>query len=337
MVKITPEEIELLNGYFSTKSLSGVQLGCERESEHTLLASVTNPPIRYAISSLKALREDLESTGNIPASVVKQTPSYIYSLQQYCMALRGLTSGATPADSDRLKSALLCCQIFISIEQLQGNYVTMAQHVTQGLRILHDSRARPTLATAHNLLPATHDRLPSLDVFIIKLFAAPCKFSDTQGTANVSAQTASASLALVQRQSLKPSNLRRIAPDMRTELTRTATSTLHFLNKVLHVESAAKAHQLLLQKAVLQDYLELWLLDLEFFVAEMEPLGPERLSVSFMRLFHQILVIVLLGVLDSSSDFYAKLQIETERLQVISSIVGEGLRLYNADSNTRNR
>jgi hypothetical protein len=43
-----------------------------------------------------------------------------------------------------------------------------------------------------------------------------------------------------------------------------------------------------------------------------------------------------MGVLDTSLDFYAELRIENERLQSISSTVGEGLRAYKAHNGTRN-
>jgi hypothetical protein len=331
-----PQDIELLNRYFSTKSLFEVRLSCDEEAKQVLQASLTNPSIQYAVSSLKALREDLETAGDIAASVVQHNPNHDYGLQQYCMALRTLASGLTSPSSDGLKSALLCCQIFVSIEQLRGNYATMAQHITQGLRIMHDYRARPTLVTAHKLVPAYPDQLPLLDVFIIKLFAAPCKFSDPPTTANSSETMASMCLTSAHQQSVTSPSLRTIAPNMRTELTRIATSTLDFLSKVSHVKSAASALQLLSEKACLLDALNTWLLDLELVLAKTEPPVPELLSVSFMRLFYQILRIILLGVLDTSFDFYAKLRIENERLQVISNTVGEGFRAYKAHSQNRN-
>ena len=330
LTKIASQDIELLNRYFSTKSLFEVKLNCDEEARQVLQASLTNPSIRYAVSSLKALREDLEMSGDVPASVVQQTPSYNYGLQQYCMALRVVASDLASPGSDGLRSTLLCCQIFVSIEQLRGNYGTMAQHITQGLRIMHDYKARPTLVTAHKLLPAYHDQLPLLDVFIIKLFAAPCKFSDPPAKATTSGTTASVCLASTYQQPVRPSNLRTIAPDMRTKLTRIATSTLDFLSKVSCVKSAANASQLLSEKTILLDVLGSWLLELETVLSESGPSVPELLSVSFMRLFHQILRIVLLGVLDTSPDFDAELRIENERLQVISRTVGEGLRAYQS-------
>jgi hypothetical protein len=311
-----------------------VDLGCDEEARQVLQASLTDPPIRHAVSSLKALREDLETSGDDPASVAPQTPSYHYGLQQYSMALGGLASNLSSPGSNALKSALLCCQIFISIEQVQKNYVAMAQHIIRGLRIMHEYRARPYFGAANKLVPAHHDQLPFLDVFIIKQFAAPCKFADPPATAIVSGTTLSVSLISPHQQPVESRDLRTIAPDMRTELTRIAASTLEFLDKVSQVKSVDIALRLQSEKAVLLDSLELWLNDLELVQTEIGSPGPEPISVSFLRLFHLILKIVLLGALDSSADLYAELRTENERLQSVANNVGERLRAYKRCSGT---
>ncbi|MCJ1237788.1 hypothetical protein MMC14_005775 [Varicellaria rhodocarpa] len=292
-----------------------VKLGCDEEARQVLQASLTDPPIRHAVLSLRALREDLETSGDGPASVAQQTPSYHYGLQQYSMALGSLASNLSSLGSNRLKSALLCCQIFISIEQVRKNYAAMAQHIIQGFRIMHEYRARPYFVAANKLLPAHHDQLPFLDVFIIKLFAAPCKFADPPATADVSGTTLSVCLTSPHQQPVESRNLRTIAPDMRTELTRIAASTLEFLGKVSQVESVGIALRLLSEKAALLDSLESWLIDLELVQTEIGSPGPEPISVSFLRFFHLILKIVLLGALNSSSDLYAELRTENDRLQ----------------------
>ncbi|RYO95277.1 hypothetical protein DL762_000160 [Monosporascus cannonballus] len=321
LTEITPQAIDLLNRYFSTKTMFNVKLGCDEEARQVLQASLTDPPIRHAVSSLRALREDFETSGDIPASVAQQTPSYDYGLQQYCTALGGLASNLSSPGSNGLKSALLCCQIFISIEQVRGNYSAMAQHIIQGLRIMHEYRARPNFDAANKLVPAHHDQLPFLDVFIIKLFAAPCKFADPPATADVSGTTVSVCLISPHQQPIESRDLRTIAPDMRTELTRIAASTLEFLGKISRIEEAGNALRLLSEKASLLDSLESWLIDLELVQTEIRPPGPELLSVTFMRFFHQILKIVLLGALDSSPDLYAKLRTETDRLEGVASNV----------------
>jgi hypothetical protein len=119
---------------------------------------------------------------------------------------------------------------------------------------------------------------------------------------------------------------------MRTELTRIAASTLEFLGKVSQVESVGIALRLLSEKAALLDSLELWLIDLELVQTEIELPVLEPISVSFLRFFHLILKIVLLGALDSSPDLYAELRTENDRLQGVANNVGERVRAYRTCS-----
>ncbi|CAJ2513210.1 Uu.00g013290.m01.CDS01 [Anthostomella pinea] len=326
--EITPEDIDLLSRCFSTKTIFDVNIGCDDEARHVLQASLTDPPIRHAVLSLRALREHLETSGNLSPSVAQQTPGYDYGLQEYCMALGGLASNLSCPGSDGLKSALLCCQIFVSIEQVRGNYAAMAQHIVRGLGIMHQYRARPSLHATNELLPAHDVQLPFVDVFLIKLFAAPCKFAELPARTDTNEMTMSACPMSTQQQPGESRQLRSIAPDMRTELTRIASSTLEFLEKVSRVTSAGSALQLLSDKASLLDSLGSWLADLELVHKKMNPAGSEPLSVSFMRLFYQILIIVLLGALDSSADLDAELRTENGRLQDVASIVGERVQAY---------
>jgi hypothetical protein len=245
------------------------------------------------------------------------------------MALGGLASNLSSPCSNKLKSALLCCQIFISIEQVQKNYAAMAQHIVRGLRIMHEQQARPHFAAANKLVAANHDQLPLLDVFIIKLFSAPCKFADRPATADVTKTTLS-SVCLVSphQPPVASRDLRTIAPDMRTELTRIAASVLGFLGKLSQVKSVEIAVRLLSEKAALMNSLESWLINLEIVQKGVESPSPEPVSVSFLRLFHLILKIVLLGALDSSPDLHAQLRIEDDRLQRIADDVGERVKDY---------
>jgi hypothetical protein len=324
-LEITPQDIDLLDRYFSTKTMFDIKLGCDEEAKQVLQASLTDPPIRHAVASLKALREDLETYGD---AVEQKTPSYHYGLQQYNKALRGLASNLSCPDSNGLKSALLCCQVFISIEQVRKNYAAMAQHIIRGLSIMHEYRARPHFVAANKLVPARHDQLPFLDVFIIKLFAAPCKFADPPATADVNGTTQSTCLISPHQQPAQSCGLRPIAPDMRAKIKRIAASTLKFLHKVSQVDSLGMALRLLSEKAALLDSLESWLIDLELVQTKIGSHGPEPIPVSFLRMFHLILKIVLLGTLDSSLDLDAELQTENDRLQAMADNVGARASTY---------
>lgn len=201
---------------------------------------------------------------------------------------------------------------------------------------MHEYRARPTFGGANTLVPAHPGRLPFLDVFIIKLFAAPCKFADRPATAEANGTSLSRCLISPHQQPVESCNLRRIAPDMRTRLTEIATSTLEFLGKVAQVESVGIALRLLSDKAALLDSLESWLIDLDLVQTKVKTPGPELISVCFLRFFHIILKIVVLGALDSPSDLYAELRTENDRLQGIANDVSERVRGYRTCSGTGN-
>lgn len=244
------------------------------------------------------------------------------------MALGGLASSLSCPSPNGLKSALLCCQIFISIEQVRKDYAAMAQHIVRGLRIMHEYQARPGFGAANKLVPALYDQLPFLDCFIIKLFAAPCKFSEPPGIADVSRTILSASLTPPQHQPVESRDRRTIAPNMRTELTRIAVLTLEFLGKVSQVESEKTALRLLSEKAALLESLESWLIDLELVQPEIRLPGSEPISVCFLRIFHLILKIVIMGALESSLDRCAELRTESDRLQELANNVSERVRTY---------
>jgi hypothetical protein len=322
---VAAEDIDLLNHYFSTKTLFDVNLACEQEARQLLLASSSDPSIRHAILCLKTLREDLETSGDADTTIAHQTPTHQYGLQQYGMALGGLASSLSSPGTNGLISALLCCQVFISIEQVRKNYAGMAQHIIQGLRILREYRARPYLVAKDKLMQAHHDQLPLLDVFIIKLFAAPCKFADLPAAT----ETKSPVCPMSTRQNETESgNLRVIVPDMRTEIASVAALTLEFLTKVSQVNSVEMALRLLPERQVLLASVDSWLMDLEITPKQIGTPTRELLSVSFLRLFLLLLKIVLLGALDSSPDLDVKVRNESERLQALANVVGERVKNY---------
>jgi hypothetical protein len=244
------------------------------------------------------------------------------------MALGGLAFNLSSADSNTLKSALTCCQIFISIEQVRKNYASMAQHIIRGLGIMHEYRARPYFAAESKLVLAHHDQLPSLDVFVIKLFAAPCHFAEPPATTGSSKIAFSKCSNSPSQQPVQSCDLRAIAPDVRSGLIGIATTTLEFLNKLSKVKSVGTALGLLSERAALLDSLESWLITLELLQTKIEHFCPEPISVSFLRVFQSILKIVLLGALESSQDLYAELRAENERLQDKANKVGERVRAY---------
>ena len=194
---------------------------------------------------------------------------------------------------------------------------------------MHECQARPGFTAANPLVPAHYDKVPLLDVFIIKLFAAPCKFADRPAAAvNVSESITSQCLHSTLQHQDDSHILRSIAPNMRTELTRIAASTLEFLDKVSKADSTEVALQLLSKKAVLLDSLESWLNGFTRIQTETGNTGQEPISVLFLRIFHLILKTILLDALDSSSNLYAEQRTELEQLQSLANEVNERVRDY---------
>lgn len=315
-IEVTSKDINILSRHFSIKTMFDVKIDCEEEAREVLRASLTDPLIRHALLSLRTLREDVERFGD-----GQQTPSYHHGVQQYTTALGSLASYLSFPNPSGLKSALLCCQIFISIEQVRKNFGAMARHIILGLNIMHEYRARPSFVSPNNFVPANHDQLPLLDVFIIKMFAAPCKFTDPSAVVEASG-------TLSHQQSAESHDLRTIIPDMRTELKRVSALTLDFLDRVSRIGNEGAALQLLPEKTALLNSLESWLINLESVQVELQPLRSEPISVSFLRIFHSILKLVLLGALDFSPSIYAELQTENDRLQALANNVGERVSAY---------
>ncbi|KAJ4265998.1 hypothetical protein NW762_003971 [Fusarium torreyae] len=317
-----PLDIKSLNRIMSIKTILDVDLGCEQEASQVLQASLTDSTLRHALLSLRALREDLESTGVTPKFFAKQTPSYNYGLQQYSMALSGLASNLSTPSSEGLKSILLCCQVLISIEQVRGNFAAMGLHIIRGLSIMREYRGRPHLSTTNRLIPAPaqYSQLPLLDIFIIKMFVAPCKFSEPSAAVDSGGVTPPAAS--------ESCYVRLIAPNMRTDLKRIATLTMEFLTSVSQVKSPEDALQLVAKKAALLDSLDSWQDDVERTRMENQAQGPEPVSMFFLRFFHRILKVILFGALDSPPDLDAKLQIENDRLQGVANDVSERLKAY---------
>lgn len=298
------------------------------EAKQVLEASLTDQSVQHAVSALKSLRQDFERSREVAVNTPGPSASYEYGLEQYCLALEALTSSDTPPSSQGLTSTLLCCQIFICIEQVQQNYATMGQHLTQGLNIMRQFRARPSLNVDLELMPAHDSPLPHLDVFLIKMFSVPCKFSDISNSRTADEGAANACPVSPLQQPNGSRSHRSIAPDMRAGLTRIAAMTLEFLEKVSQVRLSSEALQLLSEKRPLQCSLDSWLDKLDAIQPGKTSPNTELISVSFMRLFHQALRIIVLGALEASSDIDNDLQIENNRLQIIAIDLGDRLRSY---------
>ena len=195
---------------------------------------------------------------------------------------------------------------------------------------MHDCWVRPCFDAMNKFVPANHNQLPFLDVFIIKMFAAPCKFADPPAIADVGVTMSSVRSISPQEQRIGARNVRTIAPDMRTELVRISASTLEFLGKVSQVKSVRDALRRVSEKAALLNSLELWAVDFKLVQIEIGAPEPKAISVSFMHLFHSVLKIILLRSLDSTPDLYTQLQTEEDRFQAVANNIDERWKAYRA-------
>lgn len=322
----SPQDVEFLNRCFSIKTLLGVRLDCDEEAKRLLKSSLVSEPVRHAIETLRVLRGNLDSTTDGRTAMDRHSPGYDYGLQQYNMAIRGLgrlMGGSGPGGPT---SALLCCQVFMSIDQVLGNYDTMFQHFTQGLGIMRECRARSMVIDGNRIIPASYPRLPLLDVFVIKLYTAPCKFAEPVPEVVAVDDQEPSYLSKDQRYFDERHVLPRIAPDHRKNLLKIAASTLEFLSRASSFESMQAVAALRREKNALLDSLDSWLLDLQAIHPGVS--RPGAISILFLRLFHQILRLVVLGSIDYLSRTNARLAEETGKLQHIVKIIKHSVQDY---------
>ncbi|KAF4551780.1 Aspercryptin biosynthesis cluster-specific transcription regulator atnN-like protein [Elsinoe fawcettii] len=331
--RTTSDEIDRLSRYLSIKTVFDARSDCHEEAERILEASLTDATVRHAVSALKALRTNLEASGINPATGVKQTPEYDFGLQEYGLALEGVVSRLLDLSIDDLISALLCCHIFISIEQVQMSYSSMVQHMIRGLRIMHDYHARPSITEDSVFIPAC-DRLPHLDVFIIKLFAAPSKFEEPKTTTRNDQALSHAYEGASEETPVPTYGRRKIVPDRRAGLVKIATSTLDFLSRLTRIEDAGNVPNLLLERKVLLASLASWLAGLESNQSIHEQ-GGEPVHTTFTLILHSTLKIVMLGALNTSSTIEAELQAENERMQRLGDNATELLKDYKTTARSK--
>ncbi|KAK4500857.1 hypothetical protein PRZ48_009049 [Zasmidium cellare] len=325
-VEFLPAEVEIFSRLFSTKTMFDVKLGCEEESKQVLRASLTQAPLRSAIASLKLLRQDLESSFSSLPSFPWRPEGSRQGLQHYIQAMTGLAETLSLPDRTRVPSTLLCCETFISIEQVRGDYGAMVQHILRGLEIMHEYGARPCLTREGRLAPAYSGPLPLIDVFVLKLFLAPCLFKEKPTPVGEDGER----LLSLDAGTADTCHHQPLDTKKRKQLGSLATETLVFLNDVRHLKSIQEAVQLLPKKAHLLQSLDEWLFDLNRLQTHPGSTEKEPLAVLFMRVFQQLLRIFLLYALSSSSDLNSPVAIEKGQLLKLAGMVSTRVQAYNA-------
>lgn len=93
--------------------------------------------MRHAVIALGSLHEYLDSQKTVVKYDLKHK-SLHFSLQQYTKAIASLSQSLSAGTRLPIEVVLICCALFISIESLQGNYITTARHLLSGSSILSD-------------------------------------------------------------------------------------------------------------------------------------------------------------------------------------------------------
>lgn len=102
-----------------------------------LQVSSTEPAVRHAVIALGSLHEYLDNQKTLIKYDLKHKGLH-FSLQQYTKAIASLNQSLATGSRLPVEVILICCALFISIESLQGNYVTTARHLISGSSILSD-------------------------------------------------------------------------------------------------------------------------------------------------------------------------------------------------------
>ncbi|RFU75441.1 zn2 cys6 dna-binding [Trichoderma arundinaceum] len=184
-----PKYVEYLARHFTIKPVpamdasNGTGISYEPEARATLstLCATSEPAVHHALASLNALRRAFdEQCGHLfPSSKLhchSSTPGVQYGIQEYVLAIRSLLAKISDKNynASSIRSALLCCQIFMSIELALDDFSSATQHFIRGLRIMHECLTRPYLSKDGSVIAAQCVDMPAVDVFTIKLFLTPC-------------------------------------------------------------------------------------------------------------------------------------------------------------------
>jgi hypothetical protein len=178
-VSYSPSEMAGLHELYVREPLHGLT-GYNTETRSALLASESEPAIRYALKSMGTLRAEYTRYDDIRQIERRSSLWTTSGIADYSSAIRLLTKRIEGGEDDAALVALHCCLCFISIETLQNTYATAMRHLIQGLKIMQRYRSRPYRTVKDGpIRPARNPHFPQIDVFVLKLFLVPCNGSLT--------------------------------------------------------------------------------------------------------------------------------------------------------------
>jgi hypothetical protein len=178
MTFTTSEIMEVCRG-LSTKPPAEGGIGFELEALRILQSSLRSSSVYQALACMRMFRKLLMKHGDISTLKNGDSSGYRRSISEYNIVVARVIQQLSRNDSQTVEVALNCCQLFITIDIMQRQYASSIRHFVYGLQIMRACCTRPQLDSAREeIVPSMHQGLADVDIFVIKLFTAPCPFTE---------------------------------------------------------------------------------------------------------------------------------------------------------------
>ncbi|KAK1240992.1 hypothetical protein MKX08_000966 [Trichoderma sp. CBMAI-0020] len=264
----------------------------EAEARATLCAT-SDPAVHHALTSLNALRRAFEEQcGRLlpPPKLLchSSTPGVKYGIHEYVLAIRSLSTKILDSNynASSIKSTLLCCQMFISIELALDDFSSATQHFIRGLRIMHEYVTRQYLSEDGVVIAAQFLNMPAVDVFTIKLFLTPCPSGLTDDfLLSTDAEPSMDMVLLTERAAVVQANMR---------LATLGRFTLQLLKEVSQLSPTSSVPKLVKHRSEILEQLQEW--RKSFAIIEKSRVcqmtSQARLGTTFSVFFNMVLQVI---------------------------------------------
>lgn len=311
---VTADDVSTLAHCFHRNPKASV---CYQNEARATLAKLSDPVVRLALDSLSALRNELGLRRRAPVMDGRSAAlGTERSLEAYSAAVSGLAfrlreqPGRTSA-----RDALVCCQMFISIEIMLCDYHNAIQHFILGLRIMYQYRSRSGVSNNGRLVPRHSPDLPLLDAFAIKLFESgypgPRHMSSCQ-RAHVGPLQTTANVVLCDQ--------------ARSDLSALSARVLQFLSRVTEPQSRDQLVELKIIEVQILHSLQSWEQAYASTIREaMEAITSTRVrfGAAFSLLLHLVLKVVVSLAMSAPIADADSLERDFQALSKIASFITE--------------
>lgn len=266
----TPEHIQWLATHFTIKPPASIGMaygnGISYEAEaRATLSATSEPAIQHALVSIATLRSLFEQAADPSTySVRANSPEIVRALSEYTHALRTLGYRISSNSILAGRYSLLCCQMFISIELGMDDFTAATQHFIRGMRIMYQCGSRPYYINRANgiqIVPSRSPNMPSVDLFVLKLFMTPCPNGMTDdfiATSDVQFPSVPGKAKQAQVAAVHQANLCLVAH---------LRSTVHLLHQVSQLSPTFPSPESLIQQRLtLLEHLRDWKSDFMLFM-----------------------------------------------------------------------